>query len=99
VRISLSVTTVTQANDPNEYDRTLDRRYRNLNRRVERLEDTQLTAQEFTRSFDRVYDEMDALRGEVREVRSEIGEVRTELRELNGKFDLIMRYITGQQNQ
>ncbi|AFY92087.1 hypothetical protein [Chamaesiphon minutus] len=44
---------MTQSNEPNEYDR----QFRHLNRRLERLEDTQISPQEFSRAFDRVYAE------------------------------------------
>lgn len=74
-----------QSREPNEYDRQL----RHMNRRLERLEDTQVSPQEFERAFNRVYEEIDELKIEVREVKEQ-------LRELNNKFDIIMRHITGQ---
>ena len=75
---------MTQANEPSDYDRQL----RHLNRRLERLEDTQISPQEFGRGLDRVYAEIDALRSEMREM-------KMSMMEMNGKFDIIMRYITG----
>jgi hypothetical protein len=39
-----------------------DRQFRHLNRRLERLEDTQITPQEFTRATDRIYPEIEGLR-------------------------------------
>ena len=75
---------MTQANEPSDYDRQL----RHLNRRLERLEDTQISPQEFGRGLDRVYAEIDALR-------SEIQEMKMLMMEMNNKFDIIMQYITG----
>ncbi|WP_310411001.1 hypothetical protein [Chamaesiphon sp. OTE_8_metabat_110] len=52
---------MTQANEPNDRDRSLDRQLRVFERRLTRLEETQLTGKEVNLSFDRVYDEIDAL--------------------------------------
>jgi HAMP domain-containing protein len=79
---------MTQAQNPDDRDRQIDRELRALNRRVDRLEYTQVSPQEFRQAFERVYDEIDDLKDEVREMRSE----------LNGKIDIIMRHITGQGN-
>ncbi|AFY96727.1 hypothetical protein [Chamaesiphon minutus] len=79
---------MTQAQNPDDRDRQVDRELRALNRRVDRLEYTQVSPQEFRQAFERVYDEIDDLKDEVREMRSE----------LNGKSDIIMRHITGQGN-
>jgi prefoldin subunit 5 len=75
---------MTQGSEPSDYDRQL----RHLNRRLERLEDTQISPQEFGRGLDRIYEEIDALRSEMREM-------KMSMREMNGKFDIIMRHITG----
>jgi len=58
-----------------------DRQVRQMNRRLERLEDTQVSPQEFIRGLDRVY--------------GEIEELRQEMQAMNRKFDVIMQYITG----
>lgn len=84
---------MTQAPEPNDRNRQVDRELRVLNRRVDRLEYTQVSPQEFRQAFERVYDEIDDLKDEVREMHSEMREMRSDL---NGKFDLIMRHITGQ---
>lgn len=76
---------MTQSNEPNEYDR----QFRHLNRRLERLEDTQISPQEFSRAFDRVYAEFAGVNSRIDRVEAEIGE-------LNRKFDIVMQYITGQ---
>ncbi len=75
---------MTQAHNPDDREREL----RALNRRVDRLEYTQMSPQEFRPAFDRVYEEIDGLKDEVREMRSE----------LNGKIDIITRHIIGQGN-
>jgi hypothetical protein len=84
---------MTQANESNDRDREIDRQFRDLRRRTERLEYLQIPPQEFSRSFDRIYDEMDALENIVNE---RFDRVESEVRELNRKFDIVMQYITGQ---
>jgi uncharacterized coiled-coil DUF342 family protein len=79
---------MTQAQNPDDSNRQVDRELRALNRRVDRLEYTQVSPQEFRQAFERVYEEIDDLKDEVRAMRLE----------LNGKIDIIMRHITGQGN-
>jgi predicted nucleic acid-binding Zn-ribbon protein len=87
---------MTQANEPNNYDR----QFRHFNRRLERLEDTQVSPQEFERAFNRVYDEIDALEDQMNQrfdrLEVNVTEMRAEMREINNKFDILMRHITGQ---
>jgi hypothetical protein len=91
---------MTQSSDPNERNQEFDRHLRGLSRRVDRLEYTQISPQEFSRSFDRVYDEIDALEGIVNErfdrLEGEVRELRSEIGTLNQKFDVVMQFITGQ---
>ena len=75
---------MTQESDPSDYERQL----RHLNRRLERLEDTQISPQEFGRGLERVYAEIEALRSEMREM-------KMSMMEMNAKFDIVMQYITG----
>jgi hypothetical protein len=84
---------MTQSNEPNDRSQDIDRQLRGLNRRVDRLEYSQISPQEFSRSFDRVYDEIDALEDTVNE---RFDRLEGEVRELNRKFDIVMQYITGQ---
>ncbi|WP_310486928.1 hypothetical protein [Chamaesiphon sp. VAR_69_metabat_338] len=77
---------MTQANEPN--DRRIDRQLRTINRRVNRLEDTQVTWGELNIEFDRLYDEVDDLKKEMNQ----------RFDSLESKFDLIMRHITGEGN-
>ncbi|WP_309739599.1 hypothetical protein [Chamaesiphon sp. OTE_20_metabat_361] len=87
---------MTQANEPNDSQREINRRFRDLSWRVERLETSQMPARSLNESCDRVYDEIDALEGIVNQRfdRLEV-EVREMRAEMNGKFDTIMRYLTG----
>jgi hypothetical protein len=87
---------MTQANEPNDSQREINRRFRDLSWRVEPLETSQMPARSLDESFDRVYDEIDALEGIVngRFDRLEV-EVRDMRAEMNGKFDTIMRHLTG----
>jgi archaellum component FlaC len=91
---------MTQSNEPDDRNQEIDRHLRGLSRRVDRLEYSQISPQEFSRSFDRVYDEIDALEDIVNErfdrLDGEVREVKSEIEALNQKFDIVMQYITGQ---
>jgi chromosome segregation ATPase len=98
---------MTQANESNERNQEIDRHLRSLSRRVDRLEYSQISPQEFSRSFDRVYDEIDELEDIVNErfdrvnerfdrINERFDQLEGEVRELNRKFDIVMQYITGQ---
>jgi hypothetical protein len=56
---------MTQANEPNDKDRRIDRQLRTIARRVNRLENTQVTWGELNVEFDRLYDEIDELKAEL----------------------------------
>ncbi len=96
---------MTQANDqPNDRERSVDRQFRILDRlggalrdrRLTRLEETQLTGKEINSGFDRVYDEIDALEEQMNARFDRLeGEVRELRAETNGKLDLILRRLTG----
>ena len=88
---------MTQSNDPNE--RRMDRQLRTISRRVNRLEDTQVTWGELNIEFDRLYDEVDELKAEMNQrfTTLETG-MNQRFDSLDAKFDLIMRQITGQGN-
>jgi hypothetical protein len=79
---------MTQANQPNDYDRQL----RHMNRRLERLEDTQIPPQELYRALDRVYDEIDGLE---QQMNRRFDLVDSKIAEVEGKIDLILKHITG----
>ena len=84
---------MTQAREPD--DRDLDRIRRSFDRRLSRLEDTQVTWREVNNSFDRVYDKLDELRDRMNKRFDEQGQ---KLDEQSRKSDIILRHITGQGN-
>jgi hypothetical protein len=99
---------MTQAGEPNDSQREINRRFRDLSWRVERLETSQMPARSLNESFDRVYEEIDALENIVNqrfdrlesEMKSDSAAINTRLdrmgTDLTGKIDLILRHVTGQ---
>jgi hypothetical protein len=91
---------MTQANEPNDFTREINRRFRDLSWRVERLESTQMPARSIDAGFDRVYDEIDALRDEMRErfntLDAKFNALDAKFNTLDAKFEIVMKYITGQ---
>ncbi len=95
---------MTQAREPDDTD--LIKSLRRLDRRVSRLEDTQVTWRELNDSFNRVYDEIDVVEEQIdrrfdtleTSMNQRFDSLASEVRELNAKFDIIMRHITGQGN-
>lgn len=81
-----------QAQEPNDKNDEVERQLRSLNRRVERLEDTQITGRELNRGFDQVYGEIDHLEDKVDQLQLEFKEFRDEI---NQKLDTILRHLTG----
>jgi polyhydroxyalkanoate synthesis regulator phasin len=88
---------MTQSNEPN--DRRIDRQLRTIARRVNRLEDTQVTWGELNVEFDRIYDEVDELKAEMNQ-RFTALETKIEQRfdSQDAKIDIILRHITGSGN-
>lgn len=78
--------------ESNERDYEIDRQFRSLNRRIERLEDTQVTGRELNRGFDRVYAEIDHLEDKIDYLQSEFDKFRDDI---NQKLDTILKHITG----
>jgi chromosome segregation ATPase len=85
---------MTQANEPNE-DRRIDRQLRTIARRVNRLEDTQVTWGELNVEFDRLYDEVAEVRADLK---ADISELKGNIATLNGKMDVLIQHITGSGN-
>ena len=87
---------MTQAREPNDNERRIDRQLRTIAPRVNRLEDTQVTWGELNVEFvgrrpafgNRLYDEVDDLKKEMNQ----------RFDSLESKFDLLMRHITGSGN-
>jgi chromosome segregation ATPase len=85
---------MTQSNDqPN--DHRTDRQLRTLARRVNRLEDTQVTWGELNIEFDRLYDEVAEVRADLK---ADISDLKGDIASLNGKMDVILQHITGSGN-
>lgn len=82
---------MTENQEPNERDDEIVRKLRSLNRRVERLEDTQVTDRELNQGFDRVYEEIDYLEDKIDSLQSQFTEFRNEI---NQKLDTILKHIT-----
>jgi phage host-nuclease inhibitor protein Gam len=90
---------MTQAREPDDFRSEMDRRFGHLNRRVERLEDTQLSPQEFARAFDRVSVDTSEIKREIADLRAEMNNKIDALSsELNGKIDTILRHLTASDN-
>jgi transcriptional regulator with GAF, ATPase, and Fis domain len=93
---------MTQSSDqPN--DRRIDRQLRTIARRVNRLEDTQVTWGELNIEFDRLYDEVDDLKIEMNRRFDnqdiKIDSLNTKIdgveERLNAKLDILIRGMTG----
>jgi hypothetical protein len=97
---------MTQAREPDDIDR-VNRELRGVNRRLDRLEYTQISPQEFSNVLERVsapqggriYEEIAASRSEMRSeilaLNSKIDNLGTEL---NVKIDIIIRRLSGEGN-
>jgi predicted nucleic acid-binding Zn-ribbon protein len=83
---------MTENQEPNDRDYEISRQLRSLNRRVERLEDTQVTGRELNRGFEQVYQEIDHIEDKLDLLQSEFNEFRNEI---NQKLDTILKHITG----
>ncbi len=86
---------MTQANDQPNEDRRIDRQLRTLARRVNRLEDTQVTWGELNIEFDRLYDEVAEVRADLK---ADISGLKGDIATLNGKIDVLIQHITGSGN-
>jgi vacuolar-type H+-ATPase subunit I/STV1 len=89
---------MTQAREPDDIDR-VNRELRGVSRRLDRLEYTQISPQEFSSVLDRIYEEIAESRAEMRAeilaLNSKIDNLGTEL---NGKIDIIIRRLSGEGN-
>ena len=84
---------MTQSNEPN--DRRIDRQLRTIGRRVNRLEDTQVTWGELNIEFDRLYDEVAEVKADLK---ADISGLKGDIATLNGKMDVLIQHITGSGN-
>jgi predicted transcriptional regulator len=96
---------MTQAREPNDIDR-VNRELRGVNRRLDRLEYTQISPQEFSSVLDRIYEEIGATRSEMRAefvaVNARLDRIETDINQrfdsLNTKIDVIIRRLSGEGN-
>jgi predicted nucleic acid-binding Zn-ribbon protein len=76
-------------------DRDFDRQLISFNRRIQRLEDTQVTAAELSLAFDRIYTEIDAVEEKIDTFRTEFDSFKLEIDrkfdEVNRKLDTLLR--------
>jgi chromosome segregation ATPase len=82
---------MTDSPEPNQPDRDLRRRIRELDWRVQRLEATQMPARSIDDAFQQVYDELD-------ELQNKSDAMRTDIARLEGKIDTILQHLTGMGN-
>jgi tetrahydromethanopterin S-methyltransferase subunit G len=90
---------MTQAREPDDIDR-VNRELRGVNRRLDRLEYTQISPQEFSSVLDRIYEEIGASRAEMIAefvaVNARLDNMDRRFDSLDAKFDTIMQHITGE---
>jgi uncharacterized protein YdcH (DUF465 family) len=94
---------MTQSREPDNFQKDTNRRFRDLDWRIERLETSQMPSRSLTESFDRVYDEIDALEAIINRRFDNLEqrfdsfeqESRAARTELNQKIDTIMQHLTG----
>jgi ABC-type phosphate transport system auxiliary subunit len=85
---------MTQAREPDDIDR-VSRELRGVNRRLDRLEYTQISPQEFSNVLDRIYEEIAASRSEMR---AEFQAINARLESLDTKIGTIVRRLSGEGN-
>jgi tetrahydromethanopterin S-methyltransferase subunit G len=85
---------MTQAREPDDIDR-VNRELHGVNRRLDRLEYTQISPQEFSSVLDRIYEEIGRARSEMR---TEFVAVNARLESLDAKIDIIIRRLSGEGN-
>ena len=92
---------MTQAREPDDQDR-VNRELRGLNRRLDRLEYTQISPQEWNGVLDRIYEEIGSSRAEMRAeflaVNARLDNMDRRFDSLDAKFNTIMQHLTGQGN-
>jgi hypothetical protein len=84
-----------QPNESSDRVIPIERQLRSFDRRIVRLEETQVTARELNQVFERVYNDIEHLN---MQMNARFDLIQIEMRELNNKFDIVMHHITGQSN-
>ena len=89
---------MTQTREPDDDRnavRRVDRELRDLRRRVDRLEETQITPQELARLSNQVDDDRDAIKNQI-DRRFDL--VEEQIKALDAKFDIVIRHINREGN-
>jgi phage host-nuclease inhibitor protein Gam len=87
---------VTQTREPEDFRTEIERQFGHLNRRLERLEDTQISPQEFARAFERVNVDTTEIKKEIADLRVEVNtKIDALSTELSGKIYTILKHLTG----
>ena len=86
---------MTNSPEPNQPERDLRRRFRELDWRVQRLEATQMPAKSIDEAFQQVYDELDELQDKSDAMRSDISAIKADIARVEGKIDIILQDLTG----
>ncbi|MCY7336382.1 MAG: hypothetical protein LH613_09265 [Chamaesiphon sp.] len=86
---------MTNSPEPNQPERDLRRRFREMDWRVQRLEATQMPAKSIDEAFQQVYDELDELQDKSDAMRSDISAIKADLARVEGKIDIILQHLTG----
>ena len=86
---------MTNSPEPNQPERDLRRRFRELDWRVQRLEATQMPAKSIDEAFQQVYDELDELQDKSDAMRADISAIKADIARVEGKIDIILQHLTG----
>ncbi len=86
---------MTNSPEPNQPERDLRRRFREMDWRVQRLEATQMPAKSIDEAWEQVYDELDELQDKSDAMRSDISAIKADLARVEGKIDIILQHLTG----
>ena len=79
---------MTNSPEPNQPERDLRRRFREMDWRFQRLEATQMPAKSIDEAWEQVYDELD-------ELQDKSDAMKVDIARLEGKIDIILQHITG----
>lgn len=90
---------MTQANNEPSGQDNLNRTLRSFDRRIIRLEESQVTGRELDRDFNQVFAEIDEVKASIQQLQigmdKEFDELKSRFGELERKFDIVMSHITG----
>ena len=85
---------MTQAREPDDID-LVNCELRGVNRKLDRLEYTKISPQEFSSILDRIYEKIGSTRSEMR---AEFIAVNARLELLDARIDIIIRLLSGERN-